>query len=186
MTIESEIRVMDVTDITRALKRISYEILDKNKGAANLALVGLRTRGVHLAERIASFIETIENVRIPVGVLDVTMYRDDFRVALKKPVVQVTAIPFDVEKITVVLVDDVFYTGRTVRGALDAIIDFGRPARVRLAVLIDRGHRELPLAADFVGKKILTAFNEEIRVRLIEEDGVDEVTLVKIAVEEDS
>jgi len=186
VTIESEIRVMDVTDITRALKRISYEILDKNKGAANLALVGLRTRGVHLAERIASFIETIENVRIPVGVLDVTMYRDDFRVALKKPVVQVTAIPFDVEKITVVLVDDVFYTGRTVRGALDAIIDFGRPARVRLAVLIDRGHRELPLAADFVGKKILTAFNEEIRVRLIEEDGVDEVTLVKIAVEEDS
>ena len=186
MTIESEIRVMDAADITRALKRISYEILDKNKGAANLALVGLRTRGVHLAERIASFIETIEDVRIPVGVLDVTMYRDDFRVALKKPVVQVTSIPFDVEEITVVLVDDVFYTGRTVRGALDAIIDFGRPARVRLAVLIDRGHRELPLAADFVGKKILTAFNEEIRVRLIEEDGVDEVTLVKIAIEEDS
>lgn len=186
MTIESEIRVMDAADINRALKRISYEILDKNKGAANLAVVGLRTRGVHLAERIASFIETIENVRIPVGVLDVTMYRDDFRIALKKPVVQVTSIPFDVEGITVVLVDDVFYTGRTVRGALDAIIDFGRPARVRLAVLIDRGHRELPLTADFVGKKILTAFNEEIRVRLIEEDGVDEVTLVKLVVEEDS
>lgn len=186
MTIESEIRVMDAADINRALKRISYEILDKNKGAANLALVGLRTRGVHLAERIASFIETIENVRIPVGVLDVTMYRDDFRIALKKPVVQVTSIPFDVEGITVLLVDDVFYTGRTVRGALDAIIDFGRPARVRLAVLIDRGHRELPLTADFVGKKILTAFNEEIRVRLIEEDGVDEVTLVKLVVEEDS
>ncbi len=186
MTIESEIRVMDATDINRTLKRISYEILDKNKGAANLAVVGLRTRGVHLAERIASFIETIEDVRIPVGVLDVTMYRDDFRIALKKPVVQVTSIPFDVEGITVVLVDDVFYTGRTVRGALDAIIDFGRPARVRLAVLIDRGHRELPLTADFVGKKILTALNEEIRVRLIEEDGVDEVTLVKFVVEEDS
>lgn len=180
MTIESEKKVMDASDINRTLKRVSYEILDKNHGPDNLAFVGLQTRGVHLAKRIATIIESVEKVKMPVGVLDVTMYRDDFRIALKQPKVQVTSIPFDVEGKTLVLVDDVFYTGRTARSALDAIIDFGRPGKVWLAVLVDRGHRELPLMADFTGIKIKTAPHEEIRVRMVEEDGKDEVTLVKL------
>ena len=184
MTIKSEKKIMNAADINRTLKRVSYEILDTNNGPGNLALVGLRTRGVHIAMRIASIIESIEKVEIPVGILDVTMFRDDFRVALKQPEVQVTSIPFEVEGITVVLVDDVFYTGRTVRSAMDAIMSFGRPGRVWLAVLVDRGHRELPLKADFVGKNIRTAPHEEIRVRMKEEDGKDEVTLVELDEEE--
>ena len=183
MTIKSEKKIMNAADINRTLKRVSYEILDTNNGPGNLALVGLRTRGVHIAKRIASIIESIEKVEIPVGILDVTMFRDDFRVALKQPEVQVTSIPFEVEGITVVLVDDVFYTGRTVRSAMDAIMSFGRPGRVWLAVLVDRGHRELPLKADFVGKNIRTAPHEEIRVRMKEEDGKDEVTLVELSEE---
>ena len=185
VTIKSELKVMDTGDIQRALKRISYEILDNNSGAENLAVVGLQTRGIHIARRIASIIEEIEHIPIPVGILDVTMYRDDFRIVLKQPNVQITSIPFEVEAITVVLVDDVFYTGRTVRCALDAIMDFGRPRRVKLAVLVDRGHRELPLRADYVGKMIPTDPNEEVRVRVIEEDGVDEVTLVTLEDEGD-
>ena len=185
MTIKSELKVMDSGDIQRALKRISYEILDNNSGAENLAIVGLQTRGIHIARHIASIIEEIEHIPIPVGILDVTMYRDDFRIALKQPNVQITSIPFEVEAVTVVLVDDVFYTGRTVRCALDAIMDFGRPGRVELAVLVDRGHRELPLRADYVGKMIPTDPNEEVRVRVHEEDGVDEVTLVTLEDEGD-
>ena len=184
MTIEDEKRIMDTADITRTLKRISYEILDKNQGAENLAIVGLQTRGVHLAQRIAAIIESVENITIQVGILDVTMYRDDFRTALKQPNVQVTSIPFDVEDITIVLVDDVFYTGRTVRSALDAIIDFGRPRRVWFGALIDRGHRELPLKADYVGKNIPTAYDEEIVVRLEEEDGIDKVTIKRFKTDE--
>ena len=180
MTVKSEKKVMGAADMKRTLRRMAYEILDRNRGAENLALVGLQTRGVHIAKRLATEIETIEKTGIPVGVLDVTMYRDDFRAALKQPSVQVTSIPFDVEGATVVLIDDVFYTGRTMRGALDAIMDFGRPGRVRIAVLIDRGHRELPLVADFIGKKIRTAPDEEIRVYMVEEDGKDEVTLVTV------
>jgi pyrimidine operon attenuation protein / uracil phosphoribosyltransferase len=181
VTIDSEKKIMDTADISRTLKRVAYEIIDKNQGSDNLAIVGLQTRGVHLAKRIASNIDSIEKVTIPVGILDVTMYRDDFRIALKQPRVQVTSIPFEVEGMTVLLVDDVLYTGRTIRSALDAIMSFGRPGRVWLAVLIDRGHRELPLMADFTGKKIKTAPGEEIRVRMVEEDGKDEVTLVKLA-----
>lgn len=180
MTVKSENKIMGAADMKRTLKRMAYEILDRNHGPNNLALVGLQTRGVHIARRIAADIESIEKKSIPVGILDVTLYRDDFRTALKQPKVQVTTIPFDVEETTVVLVDDVFYTGRTMRSALDAIMDFGRPGRVRIAVLIDRGHRELPLVADFVGKKIRTASNEEIRVLMTEEDGRDEVTLVTL------
>ncbi len=183
MTIKSEHRMMDATDINRILKRITYEILDRNHGSDNLALVGLQTRGVYLAKRITSIIESIEKIKVPVGILDVTMYRDDFRIAMKQPKVQITSIPFNVEGITVVLVDDVLYTGRTVRSALDAIIDFGRPGSIWLAVLVDRGHRELPLKADFIGKKIRTNYDEEIRVRMVEEDGKDEVTLVKLGEE---
>jgi pyrimidine operon attenuation protein / uracil phosphoribosyltransferase len=180
VTITSEEQIMGADAMKRALQRMSHEILDRNDGAAKLALVGLQTRGVFIAKRMASIIGAVEDATVPVGMLDVTMYRDDFRVALKQPIVKVTAIPFDVKDIAVVLVDDVFYTGRTVRSALDAIIDFGRPSRVELAVLIDRGHRELPLAADYVGKKITTQFNEEVRVRMVESDGIDEVTLVKV------
>ncbi len=180
MTIKNEKRVMNADDMDRTLKRMAYEITDRNKGSQGLVIVGLRTRGEYLARRIADNIGAIEHVEMPVGILDVTMYRDDFRIALKQPTVKVTNIPFDVEESTVVIVDDVFYTGRTVRSALDAIMDFGRPARVWLAVLVDRGHRELPLKADFIGKKTRTAQDEEIRVRMNEEDGVDEVTLVTI------
>ena len=185
MTIKSELKVMDAEDIKRALTRIAYEILDSNGGALNLAIVGLRTRGVHIAQRIAAIIGEIEHTPIPIGILDVTMYRDDFRIALKQPKVQITTIPFEVEGVTIVIVDDVFYTGRTVRSALNAIMDFGRPGRMELAVLVDRGHRELPLRADYVGKMVPTDINEEIRVRMVEEDGIDEVTIVTLADEGD-
>jgi len=186
VTIKSELKVMDAADIKRALQRIAFEILDSNSGPDNLAIVGLQTRGVFLARRIAAMIEEVENTHIPVGILDVTMYRDDYRTALKQPKVQITSIPFEVEGITIILVDDVFYTGRTVRSALDAIMDFGRPGRIELAVLVDRGHRELPLRADYIGKKIPTDPNEEIRVRMYEGDGVDEVTIVTLDKEENN
>ena len=184
MTIEHEEQVMDAADVQRTLKRFAYEILDRNRGPENLAIVGLQTRGVHIARRIAAIIESIEDISVPTGVLDVTMYRDDYRIALKQPTVKVTSIPFDVEGRTIVLVDDVFYTGRTVRSALDALMGFGRPGRVQLAVLVDRGHRELPLKTDYTGKKIRTDSNEEIRVYMTEEDGRDEVTLVTIGTED--
>lgn len=179
MTAQSEKRIMDGVAIRRAIRRMANEIVERNFGAANLALVGLQTRGVFLARRIAALIGETEGVEVPVGILDVTMYRDDYRVALRQPAVKVTTIPYDVEKTTTVLVDDVFYTGRTVRSALNAIMDFGRPRKVELAVLVDRGHRELPLAADYTGKRIPTLPGEEVRVRMAENDGVDEVTLVK-------
>lgn len=181
VTIKSETKVMDGVAIKRCLQRIAYEILDNNHGPENLAIVGLQTRGVHIAKRIAAIIESVEKVSIPVGVLDVTMYRDDYRIAMKQPKVRITSIPFEVEGNTIVLVDDVFYTGRTVRSALDAMMDFGRPGRIELAALIDRGHRELPLRADYIGKIVPTDQHEEIRVRMVEEDGKDEVTLVAIA-----
>ncbi len=181
MTITSEMQIMDTVAMKRALHRMAHEILDRNSGPDELVIVGLQTRGVFMAKRMASIIESIESVEVPVGILDVTMYRDDFRVALKQPTVKVTSIPFDVDGVTVVLVDDVFYTGRTVRSALDAIMDFGRPHRVELAVLIDRGNRELPLVADYIGKHVTTLPDEEVRVRMVESDGIDEVTLVRIS-----
>ena len=181
MTITSEMQIMDTVAMKRALHRMAHEILDRNSGPNELVIVGLQTRGVFMAKRMASIIESIESVEVPVGILDVTMYRDDFRVALKQPTVKVTSIPFDVDGVTVVLVDDVFYTGRTVRSALDAIMDFGRPHRVELAVLIDRGNRELPLVADYIGKHVKTLPDEEVRVRMVESDGIDEVTLVRIS-----
>ena len=181
MVAHREMKIMDEDGITRALLKITHEILARNKGAGNLAILGLQTRGVHLARRIAALICEIEGVEVPMGILDVTMYRDDFRDKKKQPTAQVTAIPFEVDDTNIVLVDDVFYTGRTIRAALDAIMDYGRPRRVRFAVLIDRGHRELPLCADYMGKPIKTQFNQEIRVRLKEvpeDDGIDEVTLI--------
>ena len=187
MTIEKEMRIIDASGINRILLKISHEILARNNGPENLAILGLQTRGVFIAQRIASMIEKIENVSIPVGILDITMYRDDFRVAMKQPQAQITSIPFDVDDTNIVLVDDVLYTGRTTRAALDAIMDFGRPKLVQLAVLIDRGHRELPLCADYIGETIKTQFNQEICVRMkeIEGDGIDEVTLITIADEGD-
>jgi pyrimidine operon attenuation protein/uracil phosphoribosyltransferase len=168
--------VLEAAEMARALKRIAHEILERNKGAGDLALLGVRKRGVPLAERLGSEIGQIEGTRPPVGALDISFYRDD--VHIRRPAeIGPTVMPFDVDGRTVVLVDDVLYTGRTVRAAIDAVVDFGRPRRVELAVLIDRGHRELPIRADFVGKNIPTSVKEEVMVLLEETDGRDLVVI---------
>ena len=172
--------LVDAAGFNRTITRLAHEIIERNRGTERLGLVGMQTRGVFLARRLAKKIEEIENIELPVGVLDVTMYRDDYRNALKQPRVQVTAIPFDLYDMNVVLVDDVLYTGRTVRAALDALMDFGRPRRIQLAVLVDRGHRELPVKPDFVGKNVPTSINEEVRVQMAEIDGEDAVLLVEV------
>ena len=148
----------------RALVRITHEILERNQGVKDLVLVGIRTGGVYLAERIGDRIERLEGIRVPFGIIDIALYRDDFAIGLPRPVVGKTEIPFPLKDKKVILVDDVLFTGRTVRAAMDALIDFGRPKFIQLAVLIDRGHRELPIQADYVGKKILTAPREEVTV----------------------
>ena len=170
--------ILNAEDISRIITRLAHEILEKNRGVENLALVGLRTRGAFVADRIAGKIKEIEGEEIPTGYLDVTLYRDDFRMRLKQPSVEVTNIPFDIDDQNVILTDDVLYTGRTVRAALDALMDFGRPARIYLAVLVDRGHRQLPIRADFVGKNIPTSIGEEVKVKMSEIDGEDMVLLV--------
>lgn len=172
--------MLDAQDVQRVIVRIAHEIIEKNHGCKNLALIGMRTRGEYIARRIADKIAEIENVRVDLGILDVSFYRDDWRMRLKQPVVQTSDIPFDITEKTIVLVDDVLYTGRTVRAALSEIMDFGRPAKVELAVLVDRGHRELPIQPDYTGKQITTSIDEEIRVRLTEVDGADEVLLVQV------
>lgn len=172
--------LLDGDGIRRGLVRISHEILEKNKGVENLVLVGIRTRGVPLAKRIAKNIEQIEGQEVNVGILDITLYRDDLSTVTQQPIVHKTEIDFDVTGKAVVLVDDVLYTGRTVRAALDAIIDLGRPAQIQLAVLVDRGHRELPIRADFVGKNIPTSNKEVIHVALKEIDGQDQVILQEV------
>ncbi|MEO7804204.1 MAG: bifunctional pyr operon transcriptional regulator/uracil phosphoribosyltransferase PyrR [Actinomycetota bacterium] len=164
--------------MARALKRIAHEILERNKGPGDLVLVGIRKRGVPLAQRLADEIDKIEGYRPPTGVLDVSFYRDDFRTRTPE-VVDPTSFPFDVDGKTIVLVDDVLFTGRTVRAAIDALVDFGRPRAVQLAVLIDRGHRELPIRADFIGKNIPTSSKEDVKVKLVETDGSDSVEIVK-------
>jgi len=161
------------------LMRIAHEILEKNQDIEELCLVGIRNRGVYLAGRIASCIEKIEKKSIPVGILDITLYRDDLTLIAAQPVVRGTAIDFDVTGKVLILVDDVLYTGRTIRAALDALTDFGRPKIIQLAVLVDRGHRELPIRADYVGKNIPTSLNESIEVRLDESDGKDEVVIME-------
>ncbi|MCM8795769.1 MAG: bifunctional pyr operon transcriptional regulator/uracil phosphoribosyltransferase PyrR, partial [Candidatus Omnitrophica bacterium] len=153
-------KILDKESINRALMRIAHEILEKNKGTQDLCLVGIRNRGVYLAQRLAANIKKIENQDVPVGILDITLYRDDLTLIAAQPVVRKTEIDFDIKDKNLILVDDVLYTGRTVRAALDALIDFGRPNSIQLAVLIDRGHRELPIRADFVGKNIPTAQRE--------------------------
>jgi len=171
--------VMDADRISRTLIRIAHEILERNKGVEDLALVGVRTRGVHIARRLARTLREITKHDIPTGALDITLYRDDLmRFAVgPQPVVRRTEIPFSIDDKKILLVDDVLYTGRTTRAALDALIDFGRPKAIQLIVLVDRGHRELPIKADYVGKNLPTNPEESVRVRLQETDGQDEVVL---------
>jgi pyrimidine operon attenuation protein/uracil phosphoribosyltransferase len=173
------ILVMDAKTVERALVRIAHEIVEKNKGAEDLAVIGIKTRGAYLAERIAKLIEEIEKVKIPVGLMDITLYRDDIQTKLEQPVVQKTEILFDVVDKVVILIDDVLFTGRTIRAALDQIIDFGRPQSIQLAVLVDRGHRELPIRADYVGKNIPTAKDEQVKVKIKEVDEEDSVSIIK-------
>jgi pyrimidine operon attenuation protein / uracil phosphoribosyltransferase len=167
-------------DISRAISRITHEILEKNKGAENLALIGIRTRGVTLANRIKEKIKDIEGIEVDLGVLDITLYRDDLDAGKGSPMIEKTTIPFPLEDKQVILVDDVLFTGRTIRAAIDALIDIGRPSNVQLGVLIDRGHRELPIRADYVGKNIPTAKNNRVQVLLKEDDGKDEVCIIDV------
>ncbi len=173
-------KIIDEQNFERIITRISHEILEKNKGSKTLVLLGMRTRGEFLAKRIFNKIKEIENIEIPFGILDVTLYRDDFRTRLKQPQVSVSDITFDLNEKNIILVDDVLYTGRTVRSALNAIMDMGRPSTIQLVVLIDRGHRELPIKADYVGKNIPTSIDEEIKVKMKEKDGEDSVYLVDV------
>jgi pyrimidine operon attenuation protein / uracil phosphoribosyltransferase len=172
-------QVMDADRMARALTRIAHEILERNRGTSDLALVGIRTRGVPLARRIAHSLKDINQTDVPTGALDITLYRDDLmRHAVgPQPLVRRTEIPFSIDDKRILLVDDVLYTGRTIRSALDALIDFGRPQSIQLIVLVDRGHRELPIKADYVGKNLPTASRQSVQVRLQEIDGEDEVLL---------
>ncbi len=176
-------RLADADNVRRTLTRLAHEIIERNRGLENLALVGMRTRGVFIAERLQRLIRQIEGGEVPLGILDVTLYRDDFRLKFKQPQIQVTQINFDVDEKNIILVDDVLYTGRTARAAMDALMDIGRPARIQLAVLVDRGHRELPIKPDFVGKNVPTSIGEEVRVRMQEHDGEDAILLVEQAPE---
>ncbi|MBW8751295.1 MAG: bifunctional pyr operon transcriptional regulator/uracil phosphoribosyltransferase PyrR [Propionibacteriales bacterium] len=169
--------VLDARDLSRALTRISHEILERNRGSRDLVLLGIPTRGVHLAHRIAAKISEVEGIDVPVGSLDVTMYRDDLRMRPARALLPTEIPPGGIDDKTVVLVDDVLYSGRTIRAALDAMNDIGRPRAVRLAVLVDRGHRDLPIRADFVGKNLPTSTAESVAVRLEEHDGEDSVTI---------
>jgi len=171
-------KIIDEEGLNRTITRLAHEILERNKGSKNIVLIGMRTRGEFIAERIRKKVKEIENLDPNYGVLDVTLYRDDFRTRLKQPEVSVTTITFDVNEKDIILIDDVLYTGRTVRAALDALMDLGRPNTIQLCVLVDRGHRELPIKADFVGKNIPTSINEEVRVRIQEVDGEDAVYLI--------
>lgn len=171
--------VMDEQQIRRALSRIAHEIIERNKGTENLVIVGIRTRGIDLARRLAERIRQFERAEIPVGELDITMYRDDLAFISKdrEPVVKGSIIPVSVQDKKIILVDDVLFTGRTARAAMDALIDLGRPAQIQLAVLVDRGHRELPIRADYVGKNIPTSRSERIVVEVKEVDGIDQVSI---------
>jgi len=177
MKIKKEL--IDSAAMSRAITRIAHEILEKNKGTEDLVLIGIRTRGVPLAERLAAKIEEIEGIKLQTGILDITLYRDDLSTVAQQPIVHRTEIPFDITGKKVVLVDDVLYTGRTVRAALDALIDLGRPLQIQLAIMIDRGHRELPIRADFVGKNLPTSKDEVVDVNFEEIDEKDAVLLLE-------
>jgi len=172
-------KIVDAAGFLRTVNRLAHEIVEKGKGAENLAIIGIRTRGDYLARRIAAKIEEIEKRPIPVGLLDITLYRDDLRGRLDQPQLQSTQILFDVTGKTLVLIDDVLFTGRTIRAALNALMDIGRPAEIQLLVLVDRGHRELPIKADFVGKNVPTSLKQKVNVSMKEVDGEDAVFLVE-------
>jgi len=172
-------RLLDAGEIRRAVTRIAHEILERNKGAAGVVLVGIAARGDDLAKRLAAEIARIEGIEVAVGALDITFYRDDIGLRSEAPEVHETRIPFDITGTAVVLVDDVLFTGRTIRAALDALVDFGRPRSIQLAVLVDRGHRELPIRPDYVGKNVPTRMDEDVVVRLTEVDGEDAVVVAE-------
>lgn len=177
MSLKEKALILDKTGIERALTRVSHEILEKNKGAKELVLVGIQRGGVHIARRLAARIHEIEKIVVPVGSLDITMYRDDLSTLKAQPALQVTDINFDIKDKIMVLVDDVLFTGRTIRAALNSIMDYGRPLRIQLAVLVDRGHRELPIRADYIGKNLPTSVHEKVEVMLVE-DGVEEKVVI--------
>ena len=172
--------VMDAGDIARAVTRIAHEILERNKGVQALALVGIRTGGVHLAHRLVRRIQEIEAAAVPIGELDITLYRDDLSLRKEQPILRKTSVPFDISDKIIVLVDDVLFTGRTIRAAMDGLIDLGRPAEIQLAVLVDRGHRQLPIKATYIGKNIPTSREEKIQV-LLEEEGEDDRVVISKA-----
>ena len=176
---DTKARIMDEAAMDRALSRIAHEIIERNKGTEELALIGIQRRGVPLARRLAERIEMFEGTAVPVGVLDITFYRDDLSLLDDHPIVKDTDIPFPITGLDMVLVDDVLYTGRTARSAMDAIMDIGRPRTIQFAVLIDRGHRELPIRADYVGKNVPTSQEEVIHVCMREIDGTDEVVIAE-------
>lgn len=178
MTEEDRV-LLDAPQLRRTLVRMAHEIAERNKGVQDLLLVGLRTRGVPLARRLAETIRSFEGIDVPVASLDIGLYRDDFRLAARSPILHPAEVPADITDRIVVLVDDVLYTGRSVRAALDALMDIGRPRAIQLAVLVDRGHRELPIRADYVGKNVPTAREEQVQVHLQEVDGEDAVVLAK-------
>jgi pyrimidine operon attenuation protein/uracil phosphoribosyltransferase len=179
MKIREKGQIMTATEMERALNRLAHEIVERHRGTKNLALIGIRRRGVPLAERLAKTILDFEKVRIPVGYLDINLYRDDLSTVSMQPVIQSTEIHFPIANISIVLVDDVLYTGRTVRAAMDALLDYGRPKTIQLCVLIDRGHRELPIEANYIGKFVQTTDNEIIEVKLTEIDQQEGVMLVE-------
>lgn len=180
MTAEMLKKIMDEEQINKALLRISHEILERNKGTKDMVIIGIRNRGAVLSERINGFIKEIDKKEVPLGILDITLYRDDLTTIANQPVVHRTEIDFDITGKKVILIDDVLFTGRTIRCALDALIDFGRPKNIQLVILIDRGHRELPIRADYVGKNVPTSLKEIIDVKLKEIDKINEVVIKKM------
>jgi len=177
---QTKSQIMDKAQMERSLQRMAHEIIEQNRGLEKIRLVGIRSRGVPLAEHLSDYLKLISNQEIPVGTLDITLYRDDLSTISNQPVIKGSSLSFDIEDAVVVLVDDVLYTGRTVRAAIDALMDFGRPKQIQLAVLIDRGHRELPIKADYVGKNVPTSKEEIIKVSLESIDGEDSVKIVLV------
>lgn len=177
MTLREKAKILDQVAMDKTLGRIAHEIVEHFKSIDDIAIIGIKNRGAYLGERLADKLEQIVERRPPVGALDITLYRDDLTQASEQPVVRATEIDFDIDGMRIILVDDVLFSGRTIRCALDALIDFGRPSQIQLAVLVDRGHRELPIRADYVGKNVPTSFKETVEVRLKETDGADEVVI---------